>query len=141
MNQEAIFAPMFAMVWVTLAVWVYLFCKRLPFIRSLQLKPNDLTPGELSRRAPSSVTTPSDNLKNLFELPVLFYAVTLYLFVTGRVDGVYLWAAWIFVAARALHSIIHCTYNDVSQRFFAYLISCAALFFMIMRASLAVFLG
>jgi hypothetical protein len=53
-----------------------------------------------SRRPRSSlapqISNPSDNLKNLFELPVVFYALALYLVATKQVDGVYLGATWAF---------------------------------------------
>ena len=35
------------------------------------------------------MSNPSDNLKNLFEMPVLFYALSLYLYATSQVDGLY----------------------------------------------------
>jgi hypothetical protein len=40
-----------------------------------------------------AVSNPSDNLKNLFEIPVLFYALALYLFITNQVDVAYVTAA------------------------------------------------
>ena len=82
------------------------------------------------------MSNPSDNFKNLFELPVLFYALSLYLFVTGQVDGAYVAAGWIFAAFRVLHSAVHCTFNHVMLRFNLYLISCLALGFMAIRAAL-----
>jgi hypothetical protein len=82
---------------------------------------------------------PSDNLRNLFELPVLFYALTLYLFVTGQADAGYVYAGWIFAAFRALHSAVHCTINIVMLRFWLYAISSAALWFMLIRAALGYF--
>jgi hypothetical protein len=34
-----------------------------------------LTPAKLAELSPPAVANPSDNLKNLFELPVIFYAL------------------------------------------------------------------
>jgi hypothetical protein len=82
------------------------------------------------------VSNPSDNLKNLFEIPVLFYALALYLFVTNQVDAAYVSAAWIFVAFRALHSALHCTFNLVMLRFCLYLFSTLAVWFIAVRAAL-----
>ena len=53
---------------------------------------------------------------NLTELPVLFYVVCLMFYVTQRTDENVLWVAWIYVGLRALHSLIHLTYNDVIHR-------------------------
>jgi hypothetical protein len=65
-------------------------------------------PGARARRSPPGVSNPSDNFKNLFEIPVIFYALALVLFVTGQVDAAYVTAAWVFAAFRALHSAVHC---------------------------------
>ncbi len=139
MEQTAIFGPMLAMMLLTLAVWVLLFARRIPFLTSLDLDPNEITPAKLAELSPPSVSTPSDNLKNLFEIPVLFYALALYLFVTEQVDGVYVVAAWGFVAFRVAHSAVHCTVNIVMLRFGLYAISTLELAFMIGRASIAHF--
>ena len=136
MNQALIFQPFLATMLLTMVVWIYMYARRIPFIRSLG--DVDLSiPGEFARLSPASVSNPSDNLKNLFEMPVLFYALSLYLFVTGQVDGAYVAGGWIFAAFRVLHSAVHCTFNLVLLRFYLYLVSCLALFFMGIRAALA----
>ncbi len=135
MSQSAIFGPFFALLGLTLGVWIYLYARRIPFIRSLGDVDLSL-PGEFARLAPASVSNPSDNFKNLFELLVLFYALSLYLFVTGQVDSAYVAAGWVFVAFRVLHSAVHCTLNLVILRFYLYLVSCLALGFMGLRAAL-----
>jgi hypothetical protein len=80
------------------------------------------------------VSNPSDNLRNLFELPVIFYALALYLYVAGRVDSPYLSMAWIFVVLRILHSLVHCTFNKVLLRFGIYVVSALVLWAMVLRA-------
>jgi hypothetical protein len=140
MQSSAIFAPFFVMMFLTLVVWAYMYARRIPFINSLKLKPEDLAkPGELARLSPPAVSNPSDNLKNLFEIPVLFYALALFLFVTNRVDALYLAAAWVFVAFRAAHSLVHCTFNHVLLRFSLYLVATVAVWFMLVRAALDYF--
>ena len=140
MDSSAIFAPFFVMMFLTFVVWVYMYARRIPFINSLKLKPEDLAkPGELARLSPPAVSNPSDNLKNLFEIPVLFYALALFLFVTNRVDALYLAAAWVFVAFRAAHSLVHCTFNHVLLRFSLYLVAAVAVWFMLVRAALDYF--
>src|SRR5216684_3694808 len=127
MAQTAIFAPLFATVFLTLTVWVYMYIRRIAFIRGNKLKSSDLAvPGALAKLSSPVVSNPSDNLKNLFEIPVIFYALALYLFVTKQVDAIYLDAAWVFAAFRVMHSAIHCTINIVMLRFYLYLISTLA---------------
>jgi hypothetical protein len=124
------------MMFLTLVVWVYMYARRIPFIRRSGLTPNQLTPLELARISPPAVSNPSDNLKNLFEIPTLFYALVLYLYVTQNVDRTYIVAAWVFVAFRALHSLVHCTINIVLLRFALYAASTVAFWFMAIRAGL-----
>ena len=137
-EQAAIFGPFFATMLLTLVVWAYMYARRIPFIVGSRLTPAELaTPGVLAQRSPPAVSNPSDNLKNLFEMPVLFYALSLYLFATNQVDGIYVTAAWVFAAFRVLHSAMHCTANVVIVRFWLYAISALALWFMLIRAAIA----
>jgi len=136
MNQAAIFSPMFTMFALTIVVWTYMYSRRIPFIRKNDLDLDNMNPNELIAITPRAVRTPSDNLRNLFELPVLFYALALYLYVTNQVDQGYLIAAWVFVAFRVLHSAVHCTVNIVLLRFFLYVVATAALWLMLVRAML-----
>lgn len=137
MNQARIFSPFFAMILLTFLVWVYMYIRRISFINRQKIQPQTLaTAGASMQNWPLSVTTPSDNLKNLFEIPILFYAIVLYLFVTQQVDNFYLSAAWFFVVFRVLHSIVHCTFNRILVRFYLYLLSTLALWFMVGRAAL-----
>jgi hypothetical protein len=137
MQQTAIFGPVFALMTLTLLVWIFMYVRRIAFIRSQRLDPRQLEiPGELARLSPAAVSNPSDNLKNLFELPVLFYALALLLFVTNGVDATYVAAAWLFVVFRAAHSVVHCTFNRVMVRFSCYLAASLALWFMLLRAGI-----
>lgn len=141
-QQEAIFGPFFGLILWTMLVWIYVFYKRIPLIQKLKLTPKQMqTPGELMRLSPSDVTNPADNFRNLFEVPVLFYALTIYLFVTRQVDNGFVTAAWIFLVFRVLHSIVHCSYNHVPHRFYCYFASCVAFGYMAIRASLSYFLS
>lgn len=136
MNQAAIFTPFLTMMLLTLIVWIYMYSKRIPLIQKSKINPNELTAAELARISPAAVSNPSDNLKNLFELPTLFYGLVLYLYVTNQVDETYLIGAWVFAAFRVLHSAVHCTVNIVMLRFWLYCISAVALWFMVVRAAM-----
>jgi len=139
MSQAAIFQPFIATMLLTLVVWIYMYGRRLSFIFASRLDPKRMTPGELARMSPPQVANPSDNLKNLFEMPTVFYAVVLYLYTTSQVDAAYLNAAWAFFLFRTLHSAVHCSFNFIPLRFVLYVISAGALWFMVVRAALAAF--
>ena len=136
MDSSPLFVPFAGMMLLTMVVWIYMYARRLPFLaRSGMLRQRRITPEELAQRSPPAVAMPSDNLKNLFEMPTLFYAVVLYLAATGQVDGAYVAAAWAFFLLRVAHSIVHCTFNFIPLRFVVYVASAAALWFMVIRLS------
>jgi hypothetical protein len=72
----------------------------------------------------------ADNFRNLFEIPVLFYLLCVALAINGGSTTGFVSAAWAYVALRALHSLIHVTYNRVVHRFLAYVASTLLLFGM-----------
>lgn len=69
-EQEKIFGPFFAMMFLTIAVWIYMYVRRITFINLTKLSAEELAvPGALARHSPPAVSNPSDNLKNLFRGP------------------------------------------------------------------------
>ncbi len=64
-----------------------------------------------------TATLLSDNLKNQFELPMLFYAAVLLAIAVQQpiADG-FVTLAWVFVISRIIHSVIHTTVNIVLVR-------------------------
>src|SRR5215475_12083974 len=53
---------------------------------------------------------------NQFELPVLFYVLTILVIVTHHADLLYVLLAWVFVVLRILQAGVHVTNNDVRVR-------------------------
>ena len=133
--STALALPMMGMLILTMLVWIFMFIQRLGYASANKIDAEAMkTPADVQALIPGDVSTGSNNLKNLFELPVIFYAVCLYLTVLLKVDDIYLNCAWTFLIFRALHSLIHCTYNKVMHRFMAYLVSSLALWVMVVRA-------
>ena len=135
MSGGQILQPMLVLMAVTVVVWVWLYARRIPAMYKVG-KPAQAytTSDKASQYLPDEVNYPSSNFKNLFELPVLFYALCLYLYVTGSATGTDVMAAWAFVALRAVHSVIQCTVNIVILRFYVYLAGALMLFFLLGRA-------
>ena len=132
---ESIFLPMLGMMALTAIVWFVMYARRIPAMRKARLPAQTYTvPETISQHLPEAVNYPANNLKNLFELPVLFYALCLYLYATGHVDQIYVLAAWLFFILRVLHSIVHCTRNIVMLRFYLYSTAALVLWFMLGRA-------
>jgi hypothetical protein len=135
MSNEQILFPMLGMMVLTAVVWFVLYARRIPAMR-LAGKPTQAytTPDKGAAFLPEEVSYPANNFRNLFELPVLFYALCLYLYVTATVETADVIAAWLFVVFRIVHSAIHCTVNIVIMRFAAYSAAALALWFMLGRA-------
>jgi hypothetical protein len=122
MSGKEIFHPMLAMVALTAMVWVRLYWVRLPEMRRLRIHPQWLaTSSQKSARLVD--TRAGDNFINLFEVPVLWYLALIVAYLTQQVTPSVLGLAWCFVAGRALHSLIQCSYNKVMHRFIVYSLS------------------
>src|SRR5688572_21032606 len=125
------------MMLLTGIVWVYMYVRRLSYNFANRVHPQSLTtPEAVARLLPGSVNNPSYNLKNLFELPVLFYAVSLYLYVVDGADAGHIFCAYAFLGLRIVHSAIHCTVNQVVPRFFVYIAAAFFLWVMVARSAL-----
>ena len=129
MEQKYILYPLLAMALLTFMVAVTMFKRRVAFMKAHRLHPQKVaTSSKMS--AAIEDTRASDNFRNLFEMPVLFYAAIITIFVTGQTSTLLLLLSWAFVAGRYAHSIIQCTNNIVMVRFYAYLTSMFMLFGM-----------
>lgn len=126
MEGGAIYLPMLAMVVLTFIVWLRMFAVRIG-----QMKRERIHPQKVATSAQAAVlltdSRVADNFRNLFELPVLFYAAVIVAAQTGQVTPVMLALAWAFVLLRIVHSAIQCSYNKVMHRFYAYVASGLAL--------------
>jgi hypothetical protein len=118
-DRALIFQPMGAMALLTFAVLLAIPFRRVRAARAGLVEASDFAYGE-SGRVPGEVSIPNRAYMNLLEAPVLFYVVLLMYFVAARVDAAILWLAWAYVGLRAIHSLIHLTYNNVLHRLTAF---------------------
>ena len=119
MNPKLIYWPAVAMVALTIVVWVRMYRTRIAQMKRERIHPQAVA---LSAQSAAKLTDSqaADNFRNLFELPVLFYLALVVAATSGNVNALTLSLAWTFVALRVVHSAIHCTYNKVYHRFYAY---------------------
>lgn len=122
MTQDMIFAPMGAMALLTYIVLALVPIRRFRAAAAGQVTADDFKLGE-SAAVPPRVAVANRAYMNLLELPVLFYVGALMYFVAGRVDSTTLALAWAYVALRAVHTLIHVTYNKVFHRLTAFALS------------------
>lgn len=138
MSFNPILLPLLTMVFLTFAVWVYLFALRIPEISRKKIDPEDLKDRAEAHKLMTVSAAASNNLKNLFELPVLFYVGAMLAVLLLIQDAMLVRLAWGFVILRIVHSIVQCTYNRVMHRFLVYLVS--SLFLLLMWIRLAAYL-
>ena len=114
MSRDPIFVPVLVQVALTLGVYVALIKAKLRAKAAGQV--------ELARAAiddtawPESVRKINNNIRNQFEVPVLFYVLAGALWALDAVHEVALIVAWLFVLSRVVHAWIHIGSNYVPAR-------------------------
>ena len=73
MFYKPILLPLIAQVFLTFAVWVYMYATRLAEMRRKKIDPQDLATRTQGQALLIDSSRQADNLKNLFEMPILFY--------------------------------------------------------------------
>lgn len=114
MSRDWIFVPVIIQVFLTLFV----------YLRLLQVKKRASAAGLVDRTRialrddawPDYVVQVNNNIRNQFELPVLFYVLAILLWVLDSVHGVAVAAATVFVVSRIVHAGIHLSINAVPPR-------------------------
>jgi len=127
--QFAILLPPTALAFLTGIVWLRLYSDRIGEIRARRIHPQQLATSKQAQEALQNVQA-SDNFRNLFEMPVLFYALCGFLVITQLTTVLLLACAWGYVALRAAHSYVHLTNNKVIRRFQFYVASTLVLYVM-----------
>ncbi|MFO6425199.1 MAPEG family protein [Motilimonas sp. KMU-193] len=128
----SLYLPIAALMCLTLAVWLLMYWRRLSYIYRQRISPQQLASFEkIQQLLPESVNLPAHNFRNLFELPILFYALAIAIELLAMNNPFYLVTAWLFVIGRFLHSGVQCSYNQVTHRFLLYILSSIALWAML----------
>jgi len=114
-TQAAIFGPV-----LLLAGWTFAVLLLVPIYRfragfAGHVDYDDFKYGE-SDRVPPQVRIPNRAFMNLLQVPVLFYVVCFTMFLARGVTESFVYLAWIYVALRILHSLVHLSYNKVKHR-------------------------
>jgi hypothetical protein len=114
--------PLFAMVVLTAVVLATLFRSRVGAVRQglVSAAYFRIYQGETE---PESSAKPSRHFANLFEAPMLFYVVCLAAMITHFTGPAMQVLAWLYVAARVLHTYVHLGSNRLRHRMRAYFFS------------------
>ena len=138
--MTSLLMPAVVLMLITILVWVNMFIRRIVAVKAGGLEMQEYPTSEkfnavLSDRAQA----PANCYKNLFEVPIIFYALTTFVMLTAVGDAMFIKMAWAFVGLRAVQACVHCTYNRVMHRFYAYFASCLILWIMVIRFFLTIF--
>ncbi len=124
MNQTAIFWPMLLQVALIYAIYALISVRRKAAVRAGSVRTSDFRE---NRNEPPESLFVRNNLANQFELPVLFFAACLALYVANGVNVLTVALAWIFVLSRCVHAAIHVTTNRIRHRQPAFVVGFLAL--------------
>ena len=127
--KYAILLPPTALVFLTGLVFVRLYRDRIAEIRARRIHPQHVATAKQMQDTMQNVAG-SDHFRNLFEVPVLFYALCGFLAITQLTNLLLLACAWGYVALRAAHTYVHLTSNTVIRRFQLFFASTIVLYVM-----------
>ncbi len=128
MSLQAVLLPLFAEVILTFVLMLQMGALRGRDFRTGAVKPQDVALREPNWPPPTAQA--ANSFSNQFELPVLFYVLTILEWVTRHAGLLFVALAWIFVIFRVLQAYVHVTSNVVRLRGAFY--SAGALVLMIM---------
>jgi hypothetical protein len=119
MRQEAVFVPVSVLaLWTGCMVFMVGF-SRIRAVKAGRVRRGAFRLGE-SADVPDDVTVWNRNLMNLLEMPLLFYVVSIAFYVPHQVTPRVVTLAWIYLALRLAHSVVHVTSNRILVRLTSY---------------------
>ena len=128
MSVRFVLLPLFVEVLLTFGVMFGMM-----YFRTTSLRRGEARLADISLREPNwprRATQFGYAFANQFELPVLFYVLTILVIITRHADLVFVLLAWIFVLMRVLQAVVHVTNNNVRMRGAYYGVGALILFIM-----------
>lgn len=136
MSQSAFFLPALLQILLTILLFI-----SLAIAKSRAAKAGLVN---LERRAlhadawPENVIKINNNIRNQFEVPVLFYVITIIIWELELANTTIQILSWLFVASRYVHAYIHTGLNDVPWRRRVFMLGTAIVAVMTVATTLAV---
>jgi hypothetical protein len=122
--------PMYAMVLLTLGVGFLTLFGRFKAVKTRAVSIKYFRAMQGPEPVPEYAAVPARHFGNLFEVPVLFYAVCLAAMVLQMGGPVMTGLAWAFVICRVFQAFIHLTYNNILHRMTVFFAGFAVVFIM-----------
>jgi len=125
---QFVLLPLFVEVLLTFGVMFGMMYFRTSTLRSGETRFEDISLREPNW--PRRATQFGYAFANQFELPVLFYVLTILAIITHHADLLFVLLAWIFMLMRVLQAVVHVTNNNVRMRGTYYGVGALILFIM-----------
>lgn len=110
--------PLLVQVGLTFVLLYAMAFSRLGAVRTRQVKMADVALRQPNW--PQRPTQIANAFQNQLETPILFYLLVLLLLVTNTSSAIFVTLAWVWVALRIVHALIHTSNNNVRQRFYVF---------------------
>jgi hypothetical protein len=128
MTVQDILLPVFVQVALTFILLFSMGIVRGRALRRRQTRIPDIALGQPNW--PPDVLQVANAYHNQFQIPLLFYVVVIVAWYTRKADFLFVVLEWLFVVTRLLHAGIHVSSNNVSYRFYAFLVGAIVLLVM-----------
>ena len=110
---EATIWPIIAHVALVFCLYLLLSSRRVGAVKEGRARPDQFRE---NREEPAESLVVKNAIANQFELPVLFYAVSILLYLVDADNPVTVAGGWLFVALRYAHAYVHVTSNRLRHR-------------------------
>ncbi|MDG1417045.1 MAG: MAPEG family protein [Maricaulis sp.] len=127
---STILTPMLAMIVWTFVMWTWMYATRIPAMRKARINPSKMKLKSEMDVLPNEVKRIADNYNHLHEQPMVFFALVVYLHLTGQTGDLMVGLAWLYVVLRIAHSLIQALWNFIPARFFVFSASTVVLIVM-----------
>jgi hypothetical protein len=138
MSIQFALAPLFVHVALTFALMIGMFVNRRAALMKREVHPRDIALRQPNW--PVRATQFANSYLNQFEMPVLFYVLTILVLFTRQADLIFILLSWIYVVLRIIQAWIHVTSNRVTYRGLAFGASTLVLLIMWIMFAMRIYL-
>jgi hypothetical protein len=128
MELRVVIAPVIAQALMTLCILFVMAFHRYKAMKANEVKVIDAAASKITW--PRYASQAERSFLSQFETPVLFYALVPLVILTKTYDTLFVTLAWAWFVSRLVHAIVHCTTNQLSLRFPAFLVGVVLLIAM-----------
>jgi hypothetical protein len=139
MTIQFVLAPLLVQVALTFVLLFGMAFARRRAFRDRKVSWKDAKRSRLAPWPPRAAQY-ADSFSNQFEVPVLYYVLTLLVLFTRQADLLFVLLSWVFVVLRAAQAYVHITTNYVPRRSMAYAASVIVLLVMWIAFALRIYL-